>query len=142
MDAILIFKLTNLLALISWVVLLTFAHSNFVLKVLRYGVAVVFAIVYASLILTSSGDLSLDSFSTLDKIRALFAQDKALLAGWIHYLCFDLLIGTWIVENGKTNNLPRWLYSISLPFTFMLGPFGYLLYSIFRLLYSKYFKND
>lgn len=140
MDATIIFKITNLLALLSWGVLLILAHSNLAINMLRYGVAIIFALVYASLIFTSSGDLSLDSFSSLEKIRALFSQDKALLAGWIHYLCFDLLIGIWIVENGKTNNLPRWLYSIPLPFTFMLGPFGYLLYTTFRFLHTKFSK--
>ena len=31
-------------------------------------------------------------------VRMFFELDGVLLAGWIHYLCFDLFIGSWEVD--------------------------------------------
>ena len=34
-------------------------------------------------------------FSSLARVAALFRDPWALLAGWVHYLCFDLFTGAW-----------------------------------------------
>jgi hypothetical protein len=46
------------------------------------------------------------------------------VAGWIHYLAFDLFIGAWIVEDALSRGVPAWLSIGVLPFTFMFGPHG------------------
>ena len=54
-----------------------------------------------------------------------------LLAGWIHYLAFDLLIGRWQVDQSlaaPNKRSLRWLTLPSLIATFMFGPAGLLLF--------------
>ena len=55
-----------------------------------------------------------------------------LLAGWIHYLCFDLFIGSWEVRDSEQRGISHWLVLPCLFFTFMLGPVGLLLYFTIR----------
>ena len=56
-----------------------------------------------------------------------------LLAGWIHYLAFDLLVGAHIVRQGRVLGLSPWLVLPCLPLTFLFGPAGFLLFLSLRL---------
>ena len=72
------------------------------------------------------------SFASLAEVRALFASDWMLLAGWVHYLAFDLFIGAWITAAVERARLSRlWLIPI-LPLTFMFGPAGFFLFVVIR----------
>ncbi len=64
--------------------------------------------------------------------RLLFSNRWVLLAGWIHYLCFDLFIGSWQVRDAAANNISHWLVIPCLFLTFMFGPVGLLLYFALR----------
>jgi hypothetical protein len=52
----------------------------------------------------------------------------AALAGWVHYLAFDLLIGSWIAREADKLGLSRVIQAPILLATFMFGPLGYLLF--------------
>ena len=71
-------------------------------------------------------------FATLDGVAALFSQRGALLAGWIHYLAFDLFVGSWEVEDAARHGLGHWLILPCLFLTLMAGPVGLLLYMALR----------
>ena len=47
-----------------------------------------------------------------------------LLAGWVHYLAFDLFIGGWIAVEADKIGLNRIVQAPILLATFMLGPIG------------------
>ena len=76
-------------------------------------------------------------FGSIEEIRALFADDSALVAGWFHYLAFDLFVGTWIVRDGLERNIPVLLLLLCLPLTFLFGPSGLLLYFVLRLAFRE-----
>ena len=76
-------------------------------------------------------------FGSIEEIRALFADDSALVAGWFHYLAFDLFVGTWIVRDGLERRIPALLLLLCLPLTFLFGPTGLLLYLILRLAFRE-----
>ncbi len=67
-------------------------------------------------------------FSSLDDVAALFASRPLLLAGWAHYLAFDLLIGAWLLRRSQREGLPHGAMLPVLALTFLFGPVGYLLY--------------
>ena len=67
-------------------------------------------------------------FGTLAQVKALLATEPTLLAGWIHYLAFDLFVGVWIAEQADQLNISRVLQAPILAFTFLLGPVGYLMF--------------
>jgi hypothetical protein len=76
-------------------------------------------------------------FGSIEEIRALFADDSALVAGWFHYLAFDLFVGSWVVRDGLERRIPALLLLICLPLTFLFGPSGLLLYFILRLAFRE-----
>jgi hypothetical protein len=72
------------------------------------------------------------SFSSLAGVRQLFSSDWALLAGWVHYLAFDLFVGAWIAAETERRGLTRLILIPVLPLTFLFGPAGFLLFCILR----------
>ena len=67
-------------------------------------------------------------FGTLASVKTLFGVDGLLLAGWIHYLAFDLFVGGWIVRDSQDHEISHVLVVPCLFFTLMTGPFGLLIY--------------
>ncbi len=71
-------------------------------------------------------------FGSIAEVRALFANDAALAAGWLHYLAFDLFVGTWIARRGLAEGVPALLLIPCFAFTFLFGPAGLLLFLALR----------
>lgn len=46
-------------------------------------------------------------YSSLDGVASLFANRWLLLAGWTHYLAFDLLVGVWEVHDSRDRRSGR-----------------------------------
>ena len=71
-------------------------------------------------------------FGSFAAVSELFSDADALMAGWIHFLAFDLLIGAWICRRGRRDGLPFWSVAPCLPATFLFGPAGFLLFQLVR----------
>ena len=56
----------------------------------------ILAVAYVALFIGyfNSAPAGFDAFGSLAGVKSLFQFDPLLLAGWIHYLCFDLFIGS------------------------------------------------
>ncbi|MBD2768642.1 DUF4281 domain-containing protein [Hymenobacter sp. BT664] len=76
-------------------------------------------------------------FGSLAQVAALFREPWALLAGWVHYLCFDLWVGAWETRDAQRRGVPPWALIPCLLATFLLGPLGLLLYSGVRRRYPQ-----
>ena len=76
-------------------------------------------------------------FDSLQSLMLLFQSPAALLAGWIHYLVFDLFIGAWQVRDAQRRGINHWLVLPCLLFTLMLGPIGLMLYLVLRLIMQR-----
>lgn len=137
MEANSIFNFGNSFILLGWLLLLFLPHWKYTQIVILNGIIVLFSILYSYLILKDIGSFNPDSFSTLANVKALFTQDNAVAAGWLHYLAFDLFVGAYIVRKSKNLGISRILYTIALPFTFMFGPIGYLLFFIIKTIKTK-----
>jgi hypothetical protein len=98
-----------------------------------------FAVVYALVILVHymGPQANLGGFSSLADVALLFQDPWALLAGWVHYLSFDLAVGAWSVRDAHRRAVPHGLLIPCLLFTFLFGPFGLLLYALVRRYYSQ-----
>lgn len=122
-----IFPVVNLIALLAWVALAVLPRQRWVAKTIA-GLAVpaVLAVVYAALIVLNWGGPG--SFSSLDGVARLFSNPWLLLAGWVHYLAFDLLVGAWEVQDARARGVSHLLVLPCLFLTFMFGPAGWLLY--------------
>lgn len=131
-----LFSLASTLALLGWVML--------VLAPLRRGAAVTGARLVVAVLcggylamlaagLAGDGPPAGAGFDTLAGVRLLLSSPEALLAGWVHYLAFDLFIGSWQVEDAPSANVPHWLLLPCLALTFVAGPVGLLLYLVLKL---------
>ena len=76
-------------------------------------------------------DLRMGEHSGIDLLR-LWKKRELLLAGWIHYLCFDLFIGAWEIRDSQRHDIPHLVMIPCLLMTFMLGPIGLLFYFAIR----------
>tara|TARA_R110002049_G_scaffold108732_1_gene257231 strand:- start:4 stop:444 length:441 start_codon:yes stop_codon:yes gene_type:complete len=132
-----IFSFCSSLALISWLLLFIFYKKSWVYVFLFSFVIMLLALFYAFFIAQGMGGDSAGGFGSLAEVALLFQKDEALLAGWIHYLAFDLFVGMWEASDAAKRNINRWLLLPCMIFTFMLGPIGLLLYFIIRGIASK-----
>jgi hypothetical protein len=71
-------------------------------------------------------------FGSLAEVRQLFDNPGLLLAGWVHYLAFDLFVGAWEVRDARRLALPHLAVVPCLLLTFLFGPIGLLLYLALR----------
>ena len=129
------FRLANLLALAGWLALLGSPFApRLAQRVAGLGVTLALAALYAGLLLAfwGAGDGAGD-FATLDGVAALFARREVLLAGWVHYLAFDLFVGAWEVRVARRDGLPFLAVVPCLAATFLFGPAGLLLFFALRL---------
>jgi hypothetical protein len=127
-----IFPIVNLLALAAWVLLAVLPGRPWATTlVAAVAVPVLLAIVYTSIVAVQWAGAD-GGFGSLDDVSRLFANRWVLLAGWVHYLAFDLFVGSWEVRDARAHAIPHWLVLPCLFFTFMFGPAGWLLYMTVR----------
>jgi hypothetical protein len=98
----------------------------------QFAVPAILAALYVPLIWAGFHEAPGGGYGSIEEIRALFASDSALVAGWFHYLAFDLFVGTWIVRDGLDRGVPALLILLCLPLTFLFGPAGLLLFLALR----------
>jgi len=135
-----LFSITNSLALIGWVLLIFSLRWEMDAYIIGLVITLL-GLMYMVLVFSHFSPGSMKSFSTLAGVKSLFNDPWVILAGWVHYLAFDLVTGLFIKNNSQKLGIP---YGWILPcffFTFMLGPCGLILYFLIRLFYTrKYFQ--
>ena len=128
-----VFSLANMTAMPMWLLMIILAKWRVTRFLIDYKVVpILLSIIYAIYIIQSIlGGGGLD-FGSLESVMALFTKQDAVLAGWVHYLAFDLLVGMWILDQNKTLKIHQLLIAPCLFGSFMLGPIGFLLFMIIR----------
>jgi hypothetical protein len=94
-------------------------------------VPAVIAVVYTAIVAMRFPSAE-GGFGSLADVARLFQDPWMLLAGWIHYLAFDLFIGAWEVRDARRLGLPHLLVIPCLLLTFLFGPAGLLAYLVLR----------
>lgn len=140
MDLEMLFGATNSLALIAWIALIVAPYHKTVRISVFGGVVVFLGLCYSVLLFYTLDAEMVSDMSTLSGLTGLFASEKAVLLGWIHYLAFDLVAGLYITKNAKENQLNKRLLLPFLIGTFMAGPFGFTAYIAYRSLVRKHYQ--
>lgn len=122
-----IFSVMSSAAMAGWLVLILAPRRWQTLALLpRYAVPGAIAVLYVALMgayFAAAGG----GFGSIAEVRRLFDSDPVLVAGWGHYLAFDLLIGTMLADRMDRAGVTRWLQAPVLLTTFLFGPAGWLL---------------
>jgi hypothetical protein len=128
MSAEQIFSAANVVALCGWLLLIVLPGKKWVSHVVS-GAAIpaALAALYIAIIATNLRG-SEGGFSSLADVALLFSNPLLLLAGWVHYLAFDLFIGSWEVRDARRRGLSHWYVVPCLIPTFLFGPAGWLMY--------------
>jgi hypothetical protein len=126
-----LFSLLNLITMAAWLPLVFLPGARWTATVVPVAIPCLLAAVYVVLIVAVLPG-SEGGFSSLAGVDALFDNPWALLAGWTHYLAFDLFIGGWEVRDARQRSVPHLLVVPALVLTFLVGPAGLLLYLAIR----------
>ncbi len=133
MNAETIFSIANLVALVGWLLLIFAPRWKWTQKIVVSGaVSLLLSVAYLVLIVLFFGKAE-GGFGSLADVMKLFSNPYAALADWIHYLAFDLFVGSWEVKDAGKRGISHWFVLPCLVLTFLLGPIGFLLYGILRL---------
>ena len=136
-----LFSLTNLLALLGWMLLVFAPRQPLVHSIILYLCVAALCLTYLVLFaLVLSGGLDPHrmagageiSGSSIGGVRAFFASDGGVVIGWTHYLAFDLFVGQWIARDADHKGVPRWAQLPILFLTLMAGPVGLVIWLVVR----------
>ncbi|MGA1367571.1 MAG: ABA4-like family protein [Blastocatellia bacterium] len=127
-----IFMAVNSLALIGWVLLVFAPRWRWTSRLVLSGtIPLLLAGSYVVLLVSTFGQAE-GGFGSLAEVQLLFRSEWSVLTGWIHYLAFDLFIGTWELRDAQARGIAHaWLIPCLL-LTFLLGPVGLLAYFAMR----------
>lgn len=132
-----IFQFVNTFVLPGWLLLIFLPKWKWTDKIITGIIATILAIFYVYYIAKIFTPADIKSFGSLQGVMQLFTNETAVLAGWIHYLAFDLMTGLFEIKNAQKHNISHLLIIPCLFFTFMLGPVGLLLFFLIRFIKTK-----
>ncbi|HEX2542632.1 MAG TPA: abscisic acid-deficient protein Aba4 family protein [Caldimonas sp.] len=135
----LVFRIANAVALVAWIALAASLWSARAAPTLRRlagrAAPLAFALVYV--LLFASHGMGGGGFDSLAAVQRLLSVPGLLVAGWLHYLAFDLFVGAWVAEQADALGLPRLLVLPVLALTFLFGPAGLLAFALLRFAASR-----
>ncbi len=128
----LMFRVAGNLVLLCWLLLLIAPRWRWTQRVVTFVWPLLIAVVYVFLLVGHRSPPG-SGFGSLAQVAVLFSSPYALLAGWIHYLAFDLFIGAWETRDGLRLGISRWVLLPCQVLTFLFGPAGLALYLLLKL---------
>jgi hypothetical protein len=98
MDLERIFSVASVIAAVGWLFLVVVPKRPLTLHFAGVFFPLLLALMYLYFIAMHIRGAE-GGFGSLADVAMLFQRRELLLAGWIHYLCFDLFIGAWEVRD-------------------------------------------
>ena len=128
-----IFSIANMMAMPMWLLLIILPKWKVTRFLIDYKVIpLLLSLFYAFyIVLHIQSGAGLD-FGSLSSVMSLFTLEDAVMAGWVHYLAFDLLVGMWMINQNRSLGIHQLLMAPCLFATFMLGPIGFLLFMVLK----------
>tara|TARA_Y100000992_G_C20856412_1_gene300694 strand:+ start:152 stop:502 length:351 start_codon:yes stop_codon:yes gene_type:complete len=73
----------------------------------------------------------------IDNLSELFTNKTFLMLFWIHFISINLFVGGWIVKDSQKIYINKFLVTIPLILTYLIGPIGLFIYWIIRIFHAK-----
>ncbi len=138
-----LFKGANFAVLPFWLLLLVAPRWRGT-QLLVHGPAVVLLLtpIYAYMLFGYGPSPQNIDMTTLYGVMSAFTAPHVVVAGWIHYLIFDLFIGAWEARDALRLHIPQLFVIPCLLATLVVGPVGLLLYVIVRFITRGVIQYD
>ena len=121
-----LFSIASTLVLPGWAILILAPHRWLWLNAVpALVIPLLLSAGYAALVMRSFAGAG-GGCGSLTDVRALMADDSMLLAGWVHYLAFDLIAGSLAAVAMDRAGAARMIQAPVLIATFLFGPLGWL----------------
>lgn len=131
-----LFQLTGPLAMLGWLALvLAPAAPRLANAVATLVIPALLSVAYVALVLVNWSDAP-GGFDSLTDVMALFTDPAVALAGWVHYLAFDLFVGAWITRTARAEGINHLIILPCLALTFLFGPAGFLAFTALRAAFA------
>jgi hypothetical protein len=126
-----LFAICNSIVLPGWLLLVVAPRWRWTQRIAALALPLALAAVYLTLVVLHFRE-SGGGFSSLAQVSKLFENPYLLLAGWIHYLAFDLFTGSWMVRDSERLRIAHAYVVPCLLLTFLFGPVGLLTWFLIR----------
>ena len=133
----------NLGVLPFWLILIFFPNS----KICRIFVTSIFPflilsgayifILYKSYLSSYDYSSNFELYLNIDNLKNLLSNDYFLIMFWVHFISINLFTGGWIVKDSQKFMINKFLLSIPLIITYLIGPLGLFIYWLIRIFYAK-----
>ena len=127
-----LFTISDPIALLGWLALvqapLAPRYADLIAALI---IPLLMAVAYSALLLAYWSGAP-GGYGSLPDVMALFTNPHIALAGWIHYLAFDLFIGAWTVRTARAEQMSHLLTLPNLGLIFLFGPAGFLTFHAMR----------
>ena len=127
-----LFTISDPIALLGWLALvqapLAPRYADLIAALIIH---LLMAVAYSALLLAYWSGAP-GGYGSLPDVMALFTNPHIALAGWIHYLAFDLFIGAWTVRTARAEQMSHLLTLPNLGLIFLFGPAGFLTFHAMR----------
>jgi len=133
-----LFSSASTLAMLGWLILIFLPRRwKWLNRIPAIIIPIILSVLYSFLIaryfFSAEG-----GFDTLANVQQLFTYPAAALAGWVHYLAFDLFIGGIVAKQADEIGLSRLIQVPILLLTFMFGPLGFLLFMFIKPVMQRF----
>ena len=118
------------LAILGWIGIVLLPKSDLVVKVIaRLAIPGLMAVLYITLLATHWGDVPEGGgLGSINEMQLFFSVDGLMVVGWMHFMAWDLFVGTWQVEDSQRHGIHHLMILPALAATFLVGPVGLLVY--------------
>ena len=138
-----LFKAANFAVLPFWLLLFLAPRWSWTQRLVHGPVVLLLLTPIYAFMLFGYGPAPDDfNFNSLYGVMIGFSVPHIVVAGWIHYLIFDLFVGAWEVRDAQRRGISHFLVIPCLLATLMVGPVGLALYVTVRFLSQRVLEYD
>ena len=132
-----LFSLVNMIVLPQWLLMIVAPRWKGTQWLTRsFIIPLLLSVAYIAFLFMAGG-VDFQAFSQLNTLQVLFEDPVLVLGGWVHYLAFDLVVGSWILWDSQTKGINHLLIVPCLLLCFLMGPVGFLLYQLISRITQK-----
>jgi hypothetical protein len=127
-----LFSMAGMVVLPCWILIAAAPKWSWSQRLATFVAPLLIAALYVWLLFSHAAPKG-GGFNSLAQVMVLFSSPYAVLAGWVHYLAFDLFTGAWEARDAARLGISRWFVLPCLLLTFLFGPLGLALYLLLKL---------